>query len=72
MQRRGPAHDLWQAARRFEVVLGEQHFAELIRVLTYPQVSPPSPFRSGSITARWWPASGHHVLIPRTGICWIC
>ena len=35
-QRRGPSHDLWQAARRFEVVLilGEQHFAELGRVLT--------------------------------------
>lgn len=39
-QRVGPAHDLWQAARRFEVVLvlGEQHFAELMWVLTYPQV----------------------------------
>ncbi|WP_293912190.1 putative toxin-antitoxin system toxin component, PIN family [Deinococcus sp.] len=36
----GPAHDLWQAALRFDVVLvlAEGHFSELVRVLTYPQV----------------------------------
>ena len=37
---KGPSFDLWQAARRFDVVLVlcEGHFLELARVLTYPQV----------------------------------
>lgn len=37
---RGPAHDLFQTAQRFDVifVLAEEHFVELERVLTYPQV----------------------------------
>lgn len=36
----GPSHDLFQAARHFEVlfVLAEEHFQELQRVLTYPKV----------------------------------
>ncbi|GMA16454.1 putative toxin-antitoxin system toxin component, PIN family [Deinococcus metallilatus] len=36
----GPAVDLYQAARRFEVVfvLSETHFTELAEVLTYPAV----------------------------------
>lgn len=38
--RRGPAFDLYQAARRFNVifVLSEGHFAELAEVLTYRAV----------------------------------
>ena len=37
---KGPSFELWQAARRFDVVpvLCEGHFSELARVLTYPQV----------------------------------
>lgn len=36
----GPARELYQAARRFEVqfVLAEEHLEELARVLTYPAV----------------------------------
>lgn len=37
---KGPSFELWQAARRFDVVLVlcEGHFSELAQVLTYPQV----------------------------------
>ncbi|AIZ46558.1 toxin-antitoxin system toxin component, PIN family protein [Deinococcus radiopugnans] len=37
---RGPARELYLAARRFDVVfvLADEHFMELQRVLTYPQV----------------------------------
>ncbi len=37
---RGPARELYEAALRFDValVLGRDHFAELRRVLTYPNV----------------------------------
>lgn len=38
--RRGASYDLYQAARRFEVifVLSEQHFSEIAQVLTYDKV----------------------------------
>lgn len=38
--RAGASYELYQAARRFEVVfvLCEQHFAELAQVLSYPEV----------------------------------
>ncbi|SMB81273.1 putative toxin-antitoxin system toxin component, PIN family [Deinococcus hopiensis] len=38
--RTGPARELFLAAQRFDVlfVLADEHFAELQRVLTYPQV----------------------------------